>query len=79
MRHRRQRGAVHEHPARTVLFQNEHLPLMEAYRDEGPTYPIDVVPEFAEITYLEYCGPRDDSVSACPPSLLPVGYVERRN
>jgi phenolic acid decarboxylase len=70
---------VHEHPERTVLFQNEHLPLMEKYRAAGPTYPLDVVPEFATITYLEYSGIGDESVIACPPDNLPPGYAERQN
>ena len=34
--------------AKTVLFQNDHLDEMRAYRDAGPTYPIYVVPEFAD-------------------------------
>ena len=68
---------VHQHPRRTVLFQNDHLPLMEKYRDEGPTYPIDVVSEFATITFLEDRGPDDDTVIACPPSELPAGYADR--
>jgi phenolic acid decarboxylase len=70
---------VHQHPQRTVLFQNEHIPLMEEYRAAGPTYPIDVVSELATITYLEDCGLDDDTVISCPPDALPDGYVARRN
>jgi phenolic acid decarboxylase len=70
---------VHEHPQRTVLFQNDHLPLMERYREQGPTYPIDVVSEFATITFVEDCGVDDEDVISCPPSELPIGYAARRN
>jgi phenolic acid decarboxylase len=59
---------VADDPAKTVLFQNDHVDLMRAYRDEGPTYPVYVVPEFATITHFEYVGPDDESViSSAPP------------
>ena len=48
--------------ARTVLFQNDHLDEMRAYRDAGPTYPIYVVPEFASITLFEFVGADDETV-----------------
>ena len=41
---------IRMHGERTVCFQNEHLDQMRAYRDQGPTYPIYEVPEFAYIT-----------------------------
>jgi phenolic acid decarboxylase len=58
---------VADDPAKTVLFQNDHLDLMRAYRDEGPTYPVYVVPEFATITQFDYVGPDDESVISTPP------------
>ena len=64
---------------KTVLYQNDHLDQMRAYRDAGPTYPIYVVPEFATITFLEDAGVDDESVIACGPADLPSGYAERTN
>ncbi|MFI7003397.1 phenolic acid decarboxylase [Nocardia sp. NPDC050175] len=70
---------IKQHPERSVCFQNEHLAQMTAYRDEGPTYPIYVVSEFADITFLEDCGPDDDSIIACAPDDLSADYVTRTN
>ena len=70
---------VEEHGHRTVCFQNDHLEEMRTYRDEGPTYPIYIVPEFAEITLLEYVGADDDSVVAVAPGELPAGWADRKN
>ncbi len=53
---------VQEHPERTVLFQNDHLDQMRAYRDAGPTYPLLVVPEFATITTDDYVGVDNQTV-----------------
>ncbi|MTJ80792.1 MAG: phenolic acid decarboxylase [Telmatospirillum sp.] len=54
-------------PAKTVCYQNDHLDLMRRYRDEGPTYPKEVVDEFATITVIEDCGAGRDDVINCPP------------
>lgn len=63
---------VEQHGERTVCFQNDHLDEMRRYRDEGPTYPIYVVPEFAKITLFEYVGTDDESViSVAPGHLVP--------
>ncbi len=70
---------VHDHPERTVLFQNEHLPEMEQFRTQGPTYPIHVVSEVATITFIEFSGLNDESVISCAPGHLPAGYADRRN
>ncbi|WP_324197780.1 phenolic acid decarboxylase [Nocardia abscessus] len=70
---------VHEHPQRTVLFQNDFLDRMTSYRDQGPTYPIHMVSELATITWYEHVGENDDTVIACAPSELPPGYAERVN
>jgi phenolic acid decarboxylase len=52
---------------------------MAAYRDQGPTYPIDVGSEFARITFLEECGHDDETVISCAPKDLPTGYATRTN
>lgn len=80
---RRVHGAVFfprwvvDHPERTICFQNEHLPEMTRYRDEGPTYPIEVVDELARITFVEDRPPDDESVIDRPPHELPEGYASR--
>ncbi|WP_037851477.1 phenolic acid decarboxylase [Streptomyces sp. NRRL S-340] len=70
---------IEQDGSRTVLFQNEHLDEMRAYRDAGPTYPIYVVPEFARITLFEYVGENDESVVAVGPDELPEGFADRAN
>ncbi|WP_199521580.1 phenolic acid decarboxylase [Jiangella anatolica] len=69
---------VHEHPHRTVLHQNAHLPRMRRYRDAGPTSPIQVVSESATIAFIENCGVDNNEVIACPPAQIPAGYADRR-
>lgn len=66
-------------PTKIIGFQNEKIDLMRQYRDAGPTYPILLVDEFAQITFVEDCGPNDESVIACAPEDLPPGYATRRN
>lgn len=63
----------------TVVFQNEHLDRMHALRDQGPTYPIYIGPEFAEIHLYEYVGPDDEAVISAAPHELPAGFLDRRN
>lgn len=70
---------VHEHPERTVLFQNDHLDQMREHRDAGPVYPVFIVDQFATVTFVEDCGTDDESVINCPPSELPAGYADRSN
>ena len=70
---------IEAEPQKTVLYQNEHLDRMHEYRDAGPTYPLLVVPEAAEITFQEDRGPDDETVIACAPSELPSGYADRTN
>lgn len=70
---------VHEHPERTVCFQNDHLEEMERYRKEGPTYPIFLVTEAATITFLEDSGQDDETLISVAPGELPPGYADRRN
>ncbi len=61
-------------PKKTVCFQNEHIPLMESYREAGPAYPTEVIDEFATITYVEECGANNESVIACAASELPADF-----
>lgn len=70
---------VEQDGSRTVLFQNDHLDEMRRFRDEGPTYPIYVVPEFAHITLLEHVGTDDETVIDTAPGDLPPGFADRRN
>jgi phenolic acid decarboxylase len=70
---------VEEHGERTVVFQNEHLDEMRSFRDEGPTYPISIVPEFAEITLFEEVGENNEDVIDVGPGQLPEGWADRRN
>jgi len=70
---------VRSHGSRTVLYQNDHLAQMHEYRDAGPTYPIYLVSEFAEITWLEDVGVDDETIIATAPGDLPVGFADRRN
>ncbi|MCC8392811.1 phenolic acid decarboxylase [Paraburkholderia sp. MMS20-SJTR3] len=69
---------IAEAPQKTVCYQNDHLALMQQYRDAGPTYPKLVIDEFASITFLEDCGVNDESVIACAPGDLPAGYASRQ-
>lgn len=52
---------------------------MHEYRDRGPTYPIEVIDEFAKITFLESCQLNDDTVIICEAKKLPPDYVKRIN
>ncbi|MFF7738387.1 MULTISPECIES: phenolic acid decarboxylase [unclassified Streptomyces] len=49
---------------RTALFQNEHLEEMRALRDTGPTYPVQVLANFAKIMSIEYVGEDNEEVIA---------------
>ncbi|HWF27916.1 MAG TPA: phenolic acid decarboxylase, partial [Mycobacterium sp.] len=60
-------------------FQNDHIEEMHARRDDGPTYPIYVVPEFACITLFEHVGADDESVIDVGPGELPPGWADRSN
>ena len=65
--------------SKTVVYQNDHLDQMRAYRDAGPTYPITVVPEFAAIHLIECLGQNNEDVIATGPENLPSGYLTRHN
>ena len=70
---------IEEAGSKTVLYQNDHLDEMRAFRDAGPTYPIYVVPEFARITLFEFVGENDDTVVSAAPNDLPAGFADRTN
>ncbi|MDY7542934.1 MULTISPECIES: phenolic acid decarboxylase [unclassified Cryobacterium] len=70
---------IEEAGSKTVLYQNDHLDEMRAFRDAGPTYPIYVVPEFARITLFEFVGENDDTVVSTAPNDLPAGFADRTN
>lgn len=61
-------------PKKTVCFQNEHIPAMEAYREAGPAYPTEVIDEFATITFIQDCGENNESVIDRPASELPANF-----
>lgn len=63
--------------SKTVLYQNDHLDQMREYRDAGPTYPILVVPEFAEIQVAEFVGLDSQQTISCGPEELPANYLDR--
>lgn len=66
-------------PKKIAGHQNEKLDEIRRYRDAGPTYPIELVDEFAKITFVEDCGRDDESIIACAPKDLPAGYATRTN
>ena len=68
---------VVEAPQKIAIFQNPHIDQMIAYRDAGPTYPLQIVDSFAKITFVEDCLRDDDSIIACSPDELPAGYAAR--
>ncbi|SDD12652.1 phenolic acid decarboxylase [Actinokineospora iranica] len=70
---------VGEHPERVAVLQDDHVDEMAKYRDDGPTYPTTVVFESAEITFLEDCGPDDETVIAMSPAELPTGHTAQVN
>jgi len=65
---------VMNNPEKTVCFQNDHIAQMESYRDAGPTYPTEVIDEFATITFVRDCGENDESVINCAASELPADF-----
>lgn len=62
---------VSDCPGLTTGHQNDHLKSTHALRDEGPVAPYSPMHQFAEITFLEYCGTDNDGVISCDPHDLP--------
>ena len=53
---------VHEHPEITVCYQNDYIDVMKESREKYETYPKYVVPEFADITYLNNAGINNETL-----------------
>ncbi len=70
---------VVETPQKIVGYQNPKIDRMLAYRDAGPTYPIELIDSFARITFIEDRGRDDESVIACGPEDLPPSFATRQN
>ncbi|NEE31020.1 phenolic acid decarboxylase, partial [Streptomyces sp. SID7982] len=63
--------------SRIAVFQNDHLEEMRALRDAGPTYPIEVIPNFARITLVEHVGEDNEDIISAAPADLPPGSADR--
>ncbi len=61
-------------PEKTICFQNDFIPQMEAYREAGPVYPTEVIDEFATITFVRDCGLNNEEVINCVASELPADF-----
>jgi phenolic acid decarboxylase len=61
-------------PRKGACHQNAHPGLIRMYRDAGPSYPKEVIDQFATITFIEDCGPDRTDVINCAPGALPAGY-----
>ncbi len=53
--------------AKIAVYQNDHLDEMRRLRAAGPTYPIEVITEFATIASFTFVGVDDESVIPAPP------------
>ncbi len=53
--------------SKIAVYQNDHLDEMRRLRAAGPTYPIEVITEFATITSFTFVGVDDETVIAAPP------------
>ncbi|MDM3357003.1 phenolic acid decarboxylase [Citrobacter sp. Cb004] len=63
-------------PEKTICFQNNHIHEMETYRDIGPIYPIEIIDEFATITFVQECGINNENIICCAASELPENFPE---
>ena len=70
---------VADAPHKIVGFRNPQIDRMLAWRDAGPTYPIELVDSFATITFVEDRGRDDETVIAGAHEALPAGHPARRN
>ena len=52
--------------SKIAVFQNDHLDEMQRLRAAGPTYPIEVISEFATIASIAFVGVDDDGVIPAP-------------
>ncbi len=65
-----------QHPEKTICYQNDFIEDMYRFRDEGPTYPYIIIPEFAKITYMKNEGIDNNSVICVPPGQLPDDFFD---
>lgn len=56
--------------SKIAVYQNDHLDEMRRLRAAGPTYPIEVITEFATITSFTFVGADDESVIPAPTPAL---------
>ncbi|MDI2090637.1 phenolic acid decarboxylase [Commensalibacter oyaizuii] len=63
-------------PEKASRIQDDRIPLMEFYREIGPTYPIEILDEFAAITFVQDCSQDDESVIECSADELPADFLE---
>jgi len=56
--------------SKIAVYQNDHLDEMRRLRAAGPTYPIEVITEFATITSFTFVGADDESVIPAPAQAL---------
>lgn len=62
-----------DQPRKAACHQNAHPGLIRMYRDAGPTYPKEVIDQFATIIGIEDCGPeRTDVIDCAPAGLQPA-------
>jgi phenolic acid decarboxylase len=59
--------------AKAEVFQNDHVAETEALRDQGPSYPLFVIHEFATILTVDELGPDDESAIDCSPADYQAG------
>lgn len=64
-------------PKKTVCFQNDHIPLMNQYRDAGPTYPFHIMDEYSVISICYDAGQNDETVISVAPGDLPKDWKEQ--
>jgi phenolic acid decarboxylase len=70
---------IKQHPAEAIVYENAHDAEIQAFRNAGPTYPVSVVDEFADISFMEDRGENDKTVIACSSKDLPRGWADRKN
>lgn len=66
-----------EAPEKTTGFQNDHLQDIEKCREEGPTYPTEMVNAIGKITTIFEEKENDDTVLNCVPKDVPEDYLHR--
>ncbi|WP_395728687.1 phenolic acid decarboxylase [Nakamurella sp.] len=57
---------VSQDGSKIAVYQNDHLDEMQRFRAAGPTYPIEVITEFATIASFTFVGVDDENVIPVP-------------